>query len=95
MRNYNHLSTNRILACLVLWSLLAALVCACGTGGQKEMQAWEKMPAMIRDGAFCLAEETGAYTETFLNGVNIGAASAGNFPGEFGIDRETYLRWFK
>ena len=95
MRKHIHLSMNRVLACLVLWSLIAGLACACGTGGQKEMQAWEKMPAMIRGGAFCLAEETGAYTETFLNGVNIGAASAGNFPGEFGIDRETYLRWFQ
>ena len=24
----------------------------------------------------------------------MGAVSAGNYPGEFAIDKETYLRWF-
>ena len=30
----------------------------------------------------------------FLEGVNIGAAKPGYFPGELGITEEDYLRWF-
>ena len=52
------------------------------------------MPAMIEGKSFCLVRENGAPEEVFLNGVNMGAASAGNYPGEFAIDKETYLRWF-
>lgn len=53
------------------------------------------MPAVIQGTSFCLATADGGYAETFLEGVNIGAASAGSFPGEFAITKETYLRWFK
>ena len=52
------------------------------------------MPAMISGKSFCLVREDGTTEEVFLNGVNMGAASAGNYPGEFAISKETYLRWF-
>lgn len=35
------------------------------------------------------------FKKTFIKGVNIGAAKPGFFPGEFGITKEDYLRWFK
>lgn len=37
----------------------------------------------------------GAWTTTFLTGVNMGAAKSGTFPGELAITKEEYLRWFK
>lgn len=37
----------------------------------------------------------GEWEKTFLKGVNIGAAKPGYFPGEFGITKSDYLRWFK
>ncbi|MGL5330127.1 MAG: family 2 glycosyl transferase, partial [Peptostreptococcaceae bacterium] len=39
--------------------------------------------------------KNGKWEKTFLKGVNIGAAKPGYFPGEFGITKEDYLRWFK
>lgn len=35
------------------------------------------------------------FKRIFIKGVNIGAAKPGYFPGEFGITKEDYLRWFK
>lgn len=40
------------------------------------------------------------YTETgweklFLKGVNLGTAKPGYYPGEFGITKKEYLRWFR
>lgn len=35
------------------------------------------------------------FKNMFIKGVNIGAAKPGYFPGEFGITKEDYLRWFK
>ncbi len=35
------------------------------------------------------------WQQLFLQGVNMGAALPGHYPGEFAMDRETYLRWFK
>ncbi|MDY3360389.1 family 2 glycosyl transferase [Clostridium celatum] len=37
----------------------------------------------------------GKWKTTFLKGVNIGASKPGYFPGEFGITKDDYLRWFK
>ncbi|NKI24339.1 hypothetical protein HFN20_24545 [Paenibacillus dendritiformis] len=31
----------------------------------------------------------------FVKGVNLGATVPGHFPGEFPVDEETYLRWFR
>lgn len=39
--------------------------------------------------------KNGEWEKTFLKGVNIGAAKPGYFPGEFGITKNDYLRWFK
>lgn len=35
------------------------------------------------------------WQKQFIKGVNIGAAEPGYFPGEFGITKADYLRWFK
>jgi len=35
------------------------------------------------------------WQKEFIKGVNLGAAKPGVFPGEFGITKEDYLRWFK
>lgn len=39
--------------------------------------------------------KNGKWEKIFLKGVNIGAAKPGYFPGEFGITKEDYKRWFK
>ena len=38
--------------------------------------------------------ENGGWKPFFPQGVNLGAALPGYYPGEMPIDRETYLRWF-
>lgn len=45
------------------------------------------------DKQFSIYRESGWENE-FLEGVNIGAAKPGYFPGELGITEEDYLRWF-
>jgi hypothetical protein len=35
------------------------------------------------------------WQKQFIKGVNMGAAKPGYFPGEFGVTKEDYLRWFK
>ncbi|MFT5873963.1 MAG: hypothetical protein ACI8WT_002923 [Clostridium sp.] len=35
------------------------------------------------------------WQKEFIKGVNIGAGKPGYFPGEFGVTKEDYLRWFK
>ncbi|MRY42687.1 hypothetical protein [Clostridium beijerinckii] len=35
------------------------------------------------------------WNKQFIKGVNIGAGKPGYFPGEFGVTKEDYLRWFK
>ncbi len=44
---------------------------------------------------FFVRNEEGAFTPFFVKGVNIGAAKPGFWPGEFGIEREDYARWFQ
>lgn len=39
--------------------------------------------------------DNGRWQKEFIKGVNIGATSPGYFPGEFGTEKEDYLRWFK
>ncbi|GAA0781926.1 family 2 glycosyl transferase [Hathewaya limosa] len=39
--------------------------------------------------------KNGKWQKIFLKGVNLGAAKPGYFPGEFGITKEEYLRWFR
>ncbi len=35
------------------------------------------------------------WNKVFIKGVNLGATKPGYFPGEFGITKEDYLRWFQ
>ena len=44
---------------------------------------------------FLVRNEEGAFSPFFVKGVNIGAAKPGFWPGEFGIEREDYARWFQ
>ncbi len=74
--------------------LLACLLAGCAADRNAGTQAQQAMPAVVAGNSFCLTRADGTPEEVFLNGVNLGAASAGNYPGEFGIDKETYLRWF-
>ena len=37
----------------------------------------------------------GKWKKEFIKGVNMGAAKPGYFPGEFGITKEDYMRWFE
>lgn len=47
------------------------------------------------NGQYIELYKNGKWEKTFLKGVNIGAAKPGYFPGEFGITKEDYLRWFE
>ena len=80
-----------ITALLLIFSLLLA---GCGEDGSAGTEAQTAMPAVISGDSFCLTRADGTAEKVFLNGVNMGAASVGNFPGELSIDKETYLRWF-
>ena len=93
--NTGYRSRRAFPALLAVLIAITAAVSGCGAGERSEMNEQNTMPAAIMDGQFCIADPDGAYHEVFLNGVNMGAASAGNFPGEFGISKETYLRWFR
>ena len=39
--------------------------------------------------------QEGKWTDFNLKGVNMGTGYPGVFPNEFGIDKETYSRWFE
>ena len=85
----------RIAASALTFFLLAGLLLTgCGSNRTAATEAQKTMPAVVVGDRFCLTAPDGTPEEIFLNGVNLGAASAGNYPGEFGIDKETYLRWF-
>lgn len=53
-----------------------------------------KTTARIEDGHFWLYEN-GSFNQTFIKGVNLGATKPGFFPGELGITKSDYLRWFQ
>ena len=42
-----------------------------------------------------LVYSNGEMNSTFLKGVNLGATIPGTFPGELGISKSDYLRWFQ
>ncbi len=81
---------------VVMLFLLSSLLFlgGCANAGKAKSKLSQAMPAVISGKSFCLVREDGTSEKVFLNGVNLGAASAGNYPGEFAIDKETYLRWF-
>lgn len=39
--------------------------------------------------------KNGIWEKDFLEGISMGAAKPGYYPGDFGITKEDYLRWFK
>ena len=39
--------------------------------------------------------QNGKWQKTFIKGVNLGVAEPGKFPGELGITKAQYMRWFK
>lgn len=43
---------------------------------------------------FFTRDASGNWVKTFLKGVNLGSGMPGKFPGEFGITKAMYLRWF-
>jgi len=79
------------MGCLLLSVLL--LLGGCGRSNAAEGEDC-RMPACIEEDRFLLVNADGSREEVFLDGVNLGAASAGNFPGEFAVDKDSYLRWF-
>ena len=93
--------------CIVLLAALALNGCmaksggtqASATGASVSQTASEtdgfQSPARVVGKDFCLLSPDGSYQPAFLNGVNMGAAGAGSFPGEFAITKEQYLRWFR
>ena len=90
MRNWR----KRIALVLLFAVLLSG--CSASSAGAKSAKALDSgMPAVIRGKEFRLRYKDGGYETLFLNGVNIGAATVGNFPGDFAIPKETYLRWFR
>jgi hypothetical protein len=43
---------------------------------------------------FYTHDANGNWVKTYLKGVNVGSGMPGKFPGEFGITKAMYLRWF-
>ena len=50
--------------------------------------------ARVEGKQFLLRGADGSYQAVFLNGVNIGSAKPGTFPGELAVTKDEYLRWF-
>ncbi len=76
--------------CLIVSAVLA--LSGCGLGREEPVP---EPPARIIDGEFRVRTGDGDYEKLYLSGVNIGAGKPGYFPGEFGVTREDYLRWFR
>ena len=51
--------------------------------------------AKVEGKDFLIKDSNGTYKKEFLDGVNMGVAKPGYFPGEFGITEADYYRWFK
>lgn len=69
-------------------ALLALVsVAACGRGGVA-------IPAVVTESGLAVSDGQGGYTEVFVNGVNIGAAKPGSWPGEFAVTYDEYIDWF-
>lgn len=53
------------------------------------------LPAAKVDRHYFYTHDTGGnWVKTYLKGVNLGSGMPGKFPGEFGITKAMYLRWF-
>lgn len=74
--------------------MLLASGCAGAATAKNSGISASSPPAKIEGKDFLIRNSDGSYSSRFLSGVNIGAAKAGYFPGEFGVTEEDYLRWF-
>ena len=86
---------NRRIALGLIFSLLITGCALSPSRGETVPAPDSRMPAVIDGQTFCLNRADGSKESVFLNGVNMGAAAAGSFPGEFAVPKETYLRWFQ
>lgn len=53
-----------------------------------------KVPAKV-GGSYIQINHNGEWQDMLIKGVNLGATKPGLFPGEMGIAKADYLRWFK
>ncbi len=53
-----------------------------------------KYVAKTQGKTFYVYDRDQGFRETFVVGVNIGSAKPGYFPGDFGITKADYIRWF-
>ncbi|WP_307550772.1 hypothetical protein [Paenibacillus sp. V4I5] len=53
-----------------------------------------KVPAKV-GGSYIQINHNGEWQDMMIKGVNLGATKPGLFPGEMGIAKADYLRWFK
>lgn len=77
---------------LVAFTLTIILFSACSNQGTDN---FETPVAIAVNNSFAIRTDNGEYETTFINGVNMGVTKPGFFPGEFAIEREEYLRWFR
>lgn len=93
------------LAVFLLTGMIAGLT-ACGRTKQvettsadvsTEIKTAEKKETCYfkTEGKYFTIYNGSSYEQTYLNGVNIGSGKPGYFPGELGITKEEYLRWFE
>lgn len=75
--------------------LMLSACSSISTVSQKTVTDPAKSPAVIDGKNYLLLGSDGEYHTAFLNGVDLGVSTVGTFPGEFGISKDTYARWFK
>ncbi|MCI8372296.1 MAG: family 2 glycosyl transferase [Lachnospiraceae bacterium] len=100
-----------IILILVLLTAALLAGCSDGKKQKKEKEdstaetVSQSLPVYTEDGvnysfrtagrSFQIYGKDGKWQEHFSIGVNIGAGKPGYFPGEFGVTKEDYLRWFE
>ena len=100
-----------IILILVLLTATLLAGCSDGKKQKKEKEdstaetVSQSLPVYTEDGvnysfrtagrSFQIYGKDGKWQEHFSIGVNIGAGKPGYFPGEFGVTKEDYLRWFE
>lgn len=67
---------------------------AVGTEQEVESESGQKY-YFKTEGSYFAIFDGKDYNPTYLNGVNLGSGKPGCFPGELGITKEEYLRWFE
>ncbi|MGL4363283.1 MAG: family 2 glycosyl transferase, partial [Cellulosilyticaceae bacterium] len=89
---------NRYLKIFTLIIIIIIFICTFGLSENNSINA------NTEDGVMQVARtnakdieiyKNGKWEKTFLKGVNIGSGKPGYFPGEFGIEKKEYKKWFK